>query len=195
MRDGLSAAFGWATDPRPPVGGRRKPSCGREITPAGAGRWTEWALRLSLATAFLSAVGDRFGAWGPQGSPHVSWGDWRQFLIYADRLNWYMPTAVQPAAAVLATAAEVIFAMAMITGFRLRETALGSGVLLIIFGISMTITLGIKAPLDYSVFTAAAAAFSLALMTDDRKRQVREAGTHEPLGHSGGAPAACVDER
>ena len=28
---------------------------------------TEWALRLSLATAFLSAVGDRLGAWGPHG--------------------------------------------------------------------------------------------------------------------------------
>jgi len=82
------------------------------VTHAGAARWTEWALRLSLATAFLSAVGDRLGAWGPHGSPHVSWGDWHHFRIYADRLNWYMPTAIQPAAAVLATAAEAIFAIA-----------------------------------------------------------------------------------
>lgn len=144
------------------------------MTRAGAARWTEWTLRLSLATAFLSAVGDRLGAWGPHGSPHVSWGDWRQFLIYADRLNWYMPAAVQPVAAVLATVAEVIFAIALITGFRLREAALGSGVLLTIFGISMVLALGIKAPLDYSVFTAAAAAFSLALMAEDHKRQMQE---------------------
>jgi hypothetical protein len=79
------------------------------VTRAGAARWTEWALRLSLATAFLSGVADRLGAWGPHGSPHASWGDWLHFRIYADRLNWYMPAAVQPAAAVLATAGEVIF--------------------------------------------------------------------------------------
>jgi len=57
------------------------------VTGAGAARWTEWALRLSLATAFLSGVGDRLGAWGPHGSPHASWGDWHHFRIYADRLN------------------------------------------------------------------------------------------------------------
>src|SRR5262249_21306968 len=69
-------------------------------------------------------------------------------LRHADRLNWYMPAAVQPAAAVPATAGEVIFAIALITGFRLREAASGSGVLLTIFGISMALTLGMKAPLD-----------------------------------------------
>ena len=87
--------------------------------------------------------------------------------------------AVQPAAAVLATAGEVIFAIALITGFRLREAAIGSGVLLTIFGISMAPTLGMKAPLDYSVFTAATAAFSLAIMAADHKREIREGGNHE----------------
>jgi len=142
-------------------------------------RWTEWALRLSLATAFLSAVGDRLGAWGPHGSPHVSWGDWHHFRIYADRLNWYMPAAIQPAAAVLATAGEAILAIALIAGFRMRETAIGSGALLTIFAISMALALGIKSPLDYSVLTAAAAAFSLAVMAGDHKRKIREEGNHE----------------
>jgi hypothetical protein len=111
----------------------------------------------------------------------VSWGDWRQFLIYADRLNWYMPAAVQPVAAVLATVGEVIFAIALITGFRLREAAIGSGVLLTTFGISMVLALGIKAPLDYSVFTAAAAAFSLARMAEDHRRQIREERHYESV--------------
>jgi uncharacterized membrane protein YphA (DoxX/SURF4 family) len=141
---------------------------------AGAARGTEWALRLTLAAAFLSAVGDRLGAWGPHGSPHVSWGDWQHFRVYADRLNWSMPSAIRPAAAVLATAGEAIFAVALITGFRLREAAIGSGVLLTIFGISMVLTLGIKAPLDYSVFTAAAAAFSLAVLSADHKQEIRK---------------------
>jgi hypothetical protein len=36
-----------------------------------------------------------------------------------------------------------------------------------------------KAPLDYSVFTAAAAAFSLALMAADHKQDIREGGNLE----------------
>src|SRR4051812_12971832 len=132
------AAWDAREDPR--LHGRAaRGGCGGEVTRAGAARWTEGALRLSLATAFLSPVGDRLGAWGPHGSPHASWGDWQHFRIYADHLNWYMPAAVQPTAAVLATAGEVIFAIALITGFRLREAAVGSGVLLTIFGISMAL--------------------------------------------------------
>jgi NAD(P)-dependent dehydrogenase (short-subunit alcohol dehydrogenase family) len=38
---------------------------------------------------------------------------------------------------------------------------------------------GRKAPLDYSVFSAAAAAFSLAVMAADHKREIREGGNHE----------------
>ena len=139
------------------------------MTRAASARWAEWALRLSLATAYLSAVGDRLGAWGPHGSPHVSWGDWQHFRLYADRLNWYMPAIAQPAAAVVATAAEMIFAVALIAGLRLREAAIGSGVLLTIFGISMALSLGVKSPLDYSVFTAAAASF---LLAETHRRQL-----------------------
>jgi hypothetical protein len=43
----------------------------------------------------------------------------------------------------------------------------------------MALTLGMEAPLDYSVFTAAAAAFSLAVMAADHKREIREGGNHE----------------
>jgi uncharacterized membrane protein YphA (DoxX/SURF4 family) len=150
------------------------------VTRAGAARWTEWALRLSLATAFLSGVADRLGAWGPHGSPHASWGDWHHFRIYADRLNWYMPAAVQPAAAVLATAGEVIFAIALITGFRLREAAIGSGVLLTIFrDFDGADPRNEGAAPDYSVFTAATASLSLAVMAADHKREIREGGNHE----------------
>ena len=59
-----------------------------------------------------------------------------------------MPAAVRPAAAVLATAGEVIFAIALVTGSRLREAAIGSRVLLTILLISMALALGMKAPLD-----------------------------------------------
>jgi len=44
-----------------------------------------------------------------------------------------------------------------------RGVALGIAVLLALFGITMAISFGIKSPLDYSVFSASAAAQLLAL--------------------------------
>ncbi len=46
-------------------------------------------VRIAVATAFLSAVADRFGYWGKPGSPNVSWGNWEQFLIYSNKLNFF----------------------------------------------------------------------------------------------------------
>ena len=42
----------------------------------------------------------------------------------------------------------------------------------------MALALGIKSPLDYSVFTAATAAFSLAVVAADHKQEIREGGNH-----------------
>jgi len=42
----------------------------------------------------------------------------------------------------------------------------------------MALTLGMKAPLDYSVFTAATSSFSLAVMAADHKREIREGGNY-----------------
>jgi hypothetical protein len=50
-----------------------------------------WLLRIALAIGFLSAVADRFGLWGPPGSPGVAWGDLTRFNAYVAKLNWFMP--------------------------------------------------------------------------------------------------------
>lgn len=50
----------------------------------------------------------------------------------------------------------------LIFGFKTKIAAYGTGFLLLIFSLSMTIALGIKAPLDYSVWVGSAAAFLLA---------------------------------
>jgi hypothetical protein len=55
-----------------------------------------WFLRLSLAAGFLSAVADRFGLWGPPGTPNVAWGDWQPFVEYVGKLNWFVPRSVIP---------------------------------------------------------------------------------------------------
>lgn len=120
------------------------------------------ALRVTLALGFLSAVADRLGLWGAPGAPGVAWGDFANFVRYVGRLNAFAPEALYPALAWAATAAEVVLALLLLLGRWMRWTALASGLLLLSFAGAMTLALGVKAPLDYSVFTAAARAFLLA---------------------------------
>ena len=54
----------------------------------------------------------------------------------------------------------------LVLGWKTRITALLSGVLLTIFALTMTMALGIKAPLDFSVFSAAGGALLLGMCTD-----------------------------
>lgn len=123
-----------------------------------------WFLRIALAAGFLSAIADRFGLWGPPGAPGVAWGDWKSFLDYVATLNWFVPKSFIAPLGWIATVAEVVLALSLLGGWRLRITATLSGLLLLAFALSMTFAIGPKPPLDYSVFTAAAASFLLAAL-------------------------------
>ncbi len=117
-------------------------------------------LRLAIAAGFLSAVADRFGLWHSR----VAWGSWEVFVEYTHSLlPWLSDTGAQ-AAAILATVAEALFAIFLLVGWKTKLFAILSGALLLSFAIAMAFSLGIKAPLDYSVFPAAAAAFALSAM-------------------------------
>lgn len=122
----------------------------------------QWFLRLALAASFLSAVADRFGLWGPPGASGVAWGAWPAFVEYVAVLNWFAPKSMIGALAWTATVAEVLIALGLLVGWQLRWFAVAAGLLLSSFALTMTCALGIKGPLDYSVFTAAAGAFLLA---------------------------------
>jgi uncharacterized membrane protein YphA (DoxX/SURF4 family) len=125
-------------------------------------------LRIALAAAFLSACADRFGLWGPPGAPHVAWGDFAHFTAYTARVNSFLPAAWAPALAWLSTAAEIGLALGLLAGLRLRAVAASSGALLLTFALAMTVSFGLKAPLDYSVFSAAAGAFLLAALPPEQ---------------------------
>jgi uncharacterized membrane protein YphA (DoxX/SURF4 family) len=118
-------------------------------------------LRLAIASAFLSAVADRFGLWPKEIS---SWGNWEAFLVYTQKINPWLPDFLIPAAGILATSAEIIFAICLILGFKTKLFAQLSGILLLLFALSMTFSVGVKSALNFSVFTASAAAFALSLM-------------------------------
>jgi hypothetical protein len=128
--------------------------------------------RYALALAFLSAVADRFGLWGTPGAANVVWGNYDNFLEFTAVLNPWAPKPLIPVLGAAATVLEIIFAASLMIGWRAREAALGSSILLLIFTVSMALTVGIKAPMDYSVLTASAA--SLLLFANYQKNGRRE---------------------
>src|SRR5579864_5545058 len=119
-------------------------------------------LRLALGISFLSAVADRFGLWGAYGQPNVAWGNYARFVAYTAKLNSFLPAATIPALALISTAAEILFGLLLVLGWKTRTIALLSGVLLTSFALTMTMALGVKAPLDLSVFSAAGGTLLLA---------------------------------
>ena len=118
-------------------------------------------LRLALAFTFLSAVADRLGFLGK----NVVWGNWENFVTYTKQITAFLPETFSEFGAYVATFLEIVFALFLILGFKTKITAFGSGSLLLLFALSMSITLGIKATLDYSVWVGSAAAFLLSVQS------------------------------
>ncbi|SHH66520.1 DoxX protein [Chryseobacterium oranimense] len=116
-------------------------------------------LRLALAVTMLSAVADRFGFWGA-GS---AWGNWSNFEAYTKKLTFFLPETLSIVSAYAATFFEIIFPLMLLVGWKTRIAAYGAGFLLLVFALSMTMALGIKASLDYSVWVGSAGAFLLAV--------------------------------
>ncbi|MCC9604408.1 DoxX family protein [Blastopirellula sp. JC732] len=121
-------------------------------------------VRVALAASFLSAVADRFGIWTKLGSSEVAWGNMEQFLAYTRLLLWFLPGNLANTVGWTATVLEVTLAVALLAGIAIRRVALLSGILLLSFGVSMTLATGPEGPLSYSVWTAAAASFLLATL-------------------------------
>jgi putative oxidoreductase len=124
----------------------------------GGDRFGVLYARLALGAAFLSAVASRFGLWsGEPGLEHF-----RTFMKYTADVNSFMPSMTVPFLAWVATAAELFLGVTLIVGFQTRWVALGSALLLAVFGTAMAVSFGMKSPMDYSVFSASAAALLLA---------------------------------
>jgi uncharacterized membrane protein YphA (DoxX/SURF4 family) len=124
--------------------------------------------RFTLGASFLSAVADRFGLWGPYGAKNVSWGDFAHFVEYTGTVTSLFPNSLAVSFAWVATVAETLLGILLIAGFKIRMASVLSGLLLLLFAMGMVTGLGVKTPFDYSVFSAAAAAFLLAFWEPDR---------------------------
>lgn len=120
--------------------------------------WTERYAALALGAAFLSAVASRFGLWN--GRP---WDvAFAAFTAYTAEVNAFMPAATIPLLAWSATVAETVCGTLLVAGVLTEWAAGASAVLLALFGTAMALSQGVKSPLDYSFFSASAAALLLA---------------------------------
>lgn len=118
-------------------------------------------LRLALGIGFILPVLDRFGLLGLPGDPNVGWGNWSNFTEYTHSLMPWLSRPLANINAIIATAAEVVFGILLIIGYKTRFAAIGSGVLTLLFALSMLFFAGYRAPFNYSVFTCSAASFLL----------------------------------
>lgn len=131
----------------------------------GMFRWGSFSsvfLRYALGLGFLSAVADRLGLWGAFGQPNVEWGNFSRFLEYTQTLNWFVPAGMIPVLGVIATGAETLLGLLLLVGWHTRAIALLTALLLLTFAVAMTLALGIKAPLNFAVFTGIGGALLLA---------------------------------
>jgi uncharacterized membrane protein YphA (DoxX/SURF4 family) len=108
----------------------------------------------------LSGIADRFGLYTGR---NVGYGNFAGFVEYTAKVNSFMPAVTIPFLAWAATAAELLLGIGLIVGVWPRRVAFASALLLVLFGIAMAISFGIKSPLDYSVFSASAGAVLLGL--------------------------------
>ena len=76
-------------------------------------------LRIALSASFLSAVADRFGLWGPAGSPNVAWGGFDAYLEYTALLLSALPKSAIPVLGWSATILEVVLGIALLIGMQL----------------------------------------------------------------------------
>lgn len=124
------------------------------------------ALRLALGIGLLSAVADRFGLWGNFGEEAVAWGNWNNFINYTSILNFNIDVTYANILGIIATIAELLIGLFLIIGYKLKHTAKFSGLLLLTFGLMMSINTNVKYALDYSVFVGCFASFLLACQSE-----------------------------
>lgn len=117
-------------------------------------------LRIALSATFLSAVASRLGFWGSQS------GGWKSFLEYTSEVCAWASNNLIPVLALCATILEAVFALLLLIGYKTKWVAIGASILTMGFAISMTYSMGLKEPLDYSVFVFSAAAFLLSDMKE-----------------------------
>lgn len=110
-------------------------------------RLAAWCVRIALALVFVSIVVERLGRQGPT--------DLELTLV------WLLPTTLLRVVSLIATCAEILLVLALLTGWQQRWSALLGALILLIHGVVMWVSAGPLVPLAYFDFLGAGAAFLL----------------------------------
>jgi uncharacterized membrane protein YphA (DoxX/SURF4 family) len=130
----------------------------------------EVPLRFAVGVGFILPVLDRIGFLGAPGSANVSWGNWTNFVTYANSLMPYFSPKMASIFGFVATIGEALFGVLLIIGYKIRLAAYGSFALTLIFAISMLLFTGYRSPFDYSVFSVSFACLLLASLHPIQKQ-------------------------
>ncbi|CCW28984.1 DoxX family protein [Xenorhabdus nematophila] len=122
--------------------------------------------KFSLATAFLSAVADRFGLWGNMGDLGISWGTMENFYVHVAKLCPWAPNFLVPILGWLVNIVELLLGIALLCGIKPKFTALSTTILLFVFAASMAAFQSVKLMLNFSVLTCAACAIFVYFSSD-----------------------------
>ena len=125
-------------------------------------RYSTVFARLAVGFVFISHIADRLGFWGPPGASNVAWGNLEIFYNNVRALNPYLPDVLIPVVGWIVNVAELTLGVLLIAGFKTRWAGFLTGLLLLAIAVANAVVFGIKVPLNYSIFSAAAAAFLIA---------------------------------
>jgi putative oxidoreductase len=120
-------------------------------------------LRIALGIGFLATVSDRLGLL-PSGTRNMEWGNWDSFISYTQTLMPFLDRPVVNIMGGIATILEATIGVLLIMGAKTRYAAMASCGLTLIFALAMTMFLGIKAPLNFAVFSTCGGSLLLATM-------------------------------
>jgi len=118
-------------------------------------------LRIALGMGFLVPVSDRLGFLGPIGTKNIEWGNWDNFIDYTATLMPFLDKPAVNAMGGIATLAETVIGVLLIIGLKTKLAAISSCLLTLTFALTMTVFLGIKAPINFAVFTTCTACLLL----------------------------------
>ena len=124
--------------------------------------------RLALGIGFLWPVMDRLGWLGAPDSGTVAWGNWDRFVSYTNTLMPFANREFTNVMALVATAAEILFGICLILGYKTRLVALGGAVLTLIFALCMAVFIGPDTPFNYPVFVFSGGNLLLATISSYR---------------------------
>lgn len=117
-------------------------------------------LRIALAATLLLAVVDRFGFLSSSSS-QLTWGNFQSFISHS-KINYVFSANSLQIADWIITGLELILGLMLLLGIYHRFACFAAGTLFLFFAVALTVALGIKLPLNFSVFIASASAFLLA---------------------------------